>query len=61
MNGAKVKLTVANNGNGTVNIKAVMTGNNGTEYIQEYNNINTIDPDDLYVRFTVDGSHLVFE
>ena len=42
-------------------MKAIMHGNNGVEYIQEYNGINTIDPDDFYARFTVDGSYLVFE
>ena len=61
MNGAKVQLTIANNGDGTADIKAVMTGNNGKTYTQDYTGINTIDPDDFYFRFTVDGSHIVFE
>ena len=61
MNGAKVTLTIANNGDGTVDIKAVMVGNDGNTYTQDYIGINTIDPDDLYFRFTVDGSYIVFE
>ena len=42
-------------------MKAVMYGTDGNTYTQEYNGINTIDPDDFYARFTVDGSYLVFE
>ena len=61
LNGAKVKLTIANNGDGTANIKAVINGTDGKTYTQEYNGINTIDPDNLYFRFTVDSSHLTFE
>ena len=61
MNGAKVTVLITNTGDGTANVKAIMHGNNGVEYIQEYNGINTIDPDDFYARFTVDGSYLVFE
>ena len=61
MNGAKVKLQVINNGDGTADVKAVMHGTDGVDYIQDYIGINTIDPDDFYFRFTVDGSYLVFE
>ena len=61
MNGAKVKLTIANNGDGTASIKAVMHGTDNNEYVQNYIGINTIDPDNLYFRLTVDGSHMVFE
>ena len=60
MNGAKVKLYVTNCNNGTADIQAIVTGNDGTETYQSYLGINTIDPSDLYVSFTVDGSHLVF-
>ena len=38
-----------------------MHGTDGVDYIQDYIGINTIDPDDFYFRFTVDGSYLVFE
>ena len=61
MNGAKVTAYITNNGDGTADIKAVMIGNNGVKYVQEYIGINTIDPDDMYFRFTVDGSHIVFD
>lgn len=61
MDGAKVTAYITNNGDGTADIKAVMIGNNGQEYLQEYNGINTIDPDNFYFRFTVDGSHIVFD
>ena len=61
MNGAKVTLTVENKGDGTADIKAVMHGTDGVDYIQDYIGINTIDPDNFYFRFTVDNSYLVFE
>ena len=61
MYGAKVTLTIANNGDGTADVKAVMVGNDGVTYTQDYIGINTIDPDDFYFRLTVDGSHLVLE
>ena len=61
MDGAKVTTYVTNNGDGTADVKAVMVGNNGAIYTQEYKGINTVDPDNFYFRFTVDGSHLVFD
>ena len=61
MNGAKVTAYITNNGDGTVDVKAVMYGTDGVEYVQEYIGINTVDPDDFYFRFTVDGSYLVFD
>ena len=61
MNGARVTAYITNNGDGTANVKAVMHGNNGVDYTQEYNGINTVDPDDFYFRFTVEGGHLVFD
>ena len=61
MNGAKVTTYVTNNGDGTADVKAVMVGNNNTTYTQEYKGINTIDPDNFYFRFTVDGCHLIFD
>ena len=61
MIGAKVTLTIANKGDGTVDVTAVMNGNDGKVYTQQYIGINTIDPDDCYFRFTVDSSYLVFE
>ncbi len=61
MDGAKVTTYVTNNGDGTADVKAVMVGNNGATYTQEYKGINTVDPDNFYFRFTVDGCHLVFD
>jgi hypothetical protein len=61
MDGAKVTTYVTNNGDGTADVKAVMVGNNGVTYTQEYKGINTVDPDDFYFRYTVDGCHLVFD
>ena len=61
MNGAKVTLKVSNNGDGTVDVKSVMHGTDGVDYVQDYIGINTVDPDNFYFRFTVDRSHLVFE
>ena len=61
MDGAKVTTYVTNNGDGTADVKAVMIGNDGNTYYQDYLGINTINPDDFYFRFTVDGSHLEFD
>ena len=61
MNGAKVTAYITNNGDGTADVKAVMSGNDGVPYEQEYKGINTIDPDNFYFRFTVDGSYLEFD
>ena len=61
MDGAKVTVAVTNNGDGTADVKAVMEGTDGEVYTQEYNGINTIDPENFYFRFTVDGCHLEFD
>ena len=61
MDGAKVTTYVTNNGDGTADVKAVMVGNDGNTYTQEYVGINTVDPNDFYFRFTVDGCHLEFD
>lgn len=61
MDGARVTTYVTNNGDGTADVKAVMTGNDGKVYTQEYNGINTVDPDDMYFRFTLEHAHLVFD
>ena len=61
MDGAKVTTYVTNNGDGTADVKAVMEGTDGNTYTQEYLGINTVDPDNFYFRFTVDGCHLEFD
>lgn len=60
MNGAKCTAYVTNNNNGTADIQIIMKGNDGNTYVQYYLGIQTIEPNNLYVSFTVDGSHLVF-
>ena len=60
MNGAKVKLFVTNCNNGTADIQAIVTGTDGSVTTQSYLGINTINPSDLNVAFTVDSSHLKF-
>lgn len=60
MNGAKVKLFVTNCNNGTADIQAIVTGTDGSVTTQSYLGIDTIDPSDLNVAFTVDSSHLKF-
>ena len=61
MDGARVTAYITNNGDGTASVKAVMHGTDGEDYVQEYRGINTVDPDDMYFRFTVDGCHMVFD
>lgn len=60
MNGAHVKLFVTNCNNGTADIQAIVTDADGVESHQSYLGINSINPNDLYVSFTVDNSHLKF-
>ena len=61
MDGAKVNVAVTNNGDGTADVDAVMLGTDGKIYTQSYKGINTVDPEDFYFRFTVDGSHIEFD
>ena len=61
MNGAKVKMFVTNCNNGTADVQAIVTGTDGSVTVQNYLGINTIDPSDLNVAFTVDSSHLKFD
>jgi len=61
MDGAKVSATLTNNADGTVDVKAEAIGNDGVTYLQTYYGIAVDDPDNVYFRFTVDGSHLVFD
>lgn len=60
MNGAKVKMFVTNCNNGTADVQAIVTSTDGSVTVQNYLGINTIDPSDLNVAFTVDSSHLKF-
>lgn len=60
MDEALVTVSVTNLG-GSVDINCVMIGNDGNTYNQYYHGISPTDGDDVFFRFTVDGSHLVFE
>ena len=60
MDGAKVDVAVTNNGDGTADVSAIMQGNDGNFYTQEYKGI-AIDSEDFYFRYTVDGCHLEFD
>ena len=61
MNGAKCTVWVTNCNNGTADLQCIMHGTDGIDYIQYYLGIRYVDPNDLFVSFTVDGCHLVFE
>ena len=61
MDGAKVYVTVSNNGDGTADILTGMAGTDGVIYTQNYMGIAIDDPDDFYFHFTVDGSHIEFD
>ena len=60
MDEAMVTVSVTNNG-GSTDVHCVMVGNDGNTYVQDYMGIGPIDGSDLFFRFTVDNSHLVFE
>ena len=62
MDDAMVTVSVTNHGDGTADVRCVMVGNDGVTYTQDYIGLNTVtDPDALYMHFTIDGCHLVFE
>ena len=60
MDGAQVTVSIYNDGNGNANIDCEMVGNDGVTYTQFYHNIK-VNADDLYFRYVVDGSHMVFD
>jgi hypothetical protein len=62
MSNAKVYACFTNKGDGTIDVRTVMVGNDGAIYKQDYLNFqNNIDANDVNLSFTVDGCHLVFE
>ena len=61
MDGAKVTAYITNNGDGTADVKSVIIGSDGKTYKQEYNGINTVDPNNCYFNLTVDNSHIEFD
>ena len=58
MDDAYMTISVTNHGTSAV-VKMVMVGNDGVTYYQDY--LGIIISNDLMFRFTVDGSHLIFE
>lgn len=60
MDGAEVTVAITNNGNGLADIDIEMEGKDGVLYEQYYHNI-LVDAQDLYFRYVVDGSHMVFK
>lgn len=60
MNGAKVTVSIKNNGNGTADVDATMIGNDGNTYTQFYHGLK-VDSNNLYYRLTVDNCHLEFD
>ena len=61
MDGAKVNVSVTNVGDGTANIIATILCTDGVTYTQSYKGINTINPDDLYFKLSIEKAHLVFD
>ena len=53
-------VSVTNSGS-SADVKCIMKGNDGKTYKQDYIGISPVDGQDLFFRFTVDGSHLIFE
>ncbi len=60
MDEAMCYVSVTNHGS-TADVKCIMIGNDGKTYKQDYIGISPVDGEDLFFRFTVDGSHLIFE
>lgn len=58
MDDAYMTISVTNHGS-SADVKMVMVGNDGVTYYQDY--LGIIISNDLMFRFTVDGSHLIFE
>ena len=59
MDEAKCYVAVTNHGD-SADVRIIMEGNDGNTYYQDYLGISPIDGN-LFFRFTVDGSHLIFE
>ena len=60
MDEAMCYVSVTTNGS-SCDVKCIMIGNEGKTYKHDYIGISPIDGEDLFFRFTVDGSHLIFE
>ena len=61
MDGAKVATYITNNGDGTVDVVAFVTGSDGKTYTQRYTGLNNIDPEDFYFNLSTEKGHLEFD
>ena len=59
MSMAKCTALITNKEDGKADVKITMIGADNVTYTQEYTDI-TVDPDDLYFCFTLEGCHLEF-
>lgn len=61
INDALVHISVTNNGDGTVDVKAVTQGSDGNTYTQTYTGISPVDATDVNFYITLEKAHFVFE
>ena len=61
MDGAKVTLYTTNNGDGTVGIKYDILAANGHKYHMGYTGISGVDPNDFFVKLSLEKAHLEFD
>ena len=61
MDGAKVTLYTTNNGDGTVDIKYDILAANGHKYHMGYTGISGVDPNDFFVKLSLEKAHLEFD
>lgn len=61
MDGAKVTLYTTNNGDGTVDIKYDIVAANGHKYHMGYTGISGVDPNDFFVKLSLEKAHLEFD
>ena len=61
MDGAKVTLYTTNNGDGTVGIKYDIVAANGHKYHMGYTGISGVDPNDFFVKLSLEKAHLEFD
>ncbi len=61
INGASITLSVTNVGDGTANVSWIAIGSDGNTYTQSYTGITVSDPADMWMSFTIEKAHIVFE
>ena len=60
LDGSKISVTVANDGNGTASIRYFVIDGNGTEHFQYYDNL-AVDSSDMQFAFVTEESYLIFD